>query len=246
MTAETTYQVPPWPETPHIYVDTSVFSACEDEKYWIRESSRALFERFRAGDMTLVLSAAVAVAGELDAATEAARALPGTVPREHSEFLEPSGAAEELADRYVEAGAVGFAARPAALHVAFATLANVDMLASWNYKHLLNIYREPRFDAVNRELGHPRIKMYEPPAILGENFRDPNDKSFDCVGFMREQRDRISRKLETMTPAEQVDWLRNVEITDPILRRVWERSPRAKLLPLRLVADSGVRKAPVE
>lgn len=173
-------------QTYRVYVDTSVFSACEDEKYWIRESSRKLFKRFRAGDMTLVLSAAVA--GELESATEAARALPGTVPREHSEFLEPSGAAEELADRYIEAGAVDAATRPVALHVAFATLANVDTLASWNYKHLLNVYRGPKFDAVNRELGHPQIAMYEPPAILGDNFRDPNDKSFDCVGFMREQR----------------------------------------------------------
>ena len=244
MTAKAMYPVPPEPETYRVYVDTSVFSACEDKKYFIRESSRRLFERFRAGDMTLVLSAAVA--GELDSATEATRALLGTVPREHAQFLEPSRAAEDLADLYIEAGAADAATRSVALHVAFATLANVDTLASWNYKHLLNLHRRPRFNAVNRELGHPRIKMYEPPAILGENFRDPNDKSFDCVGFMREQRDRISRKLEAMTPEERVEWRNNREITDPILRRIWERSPRAKLLPLRLVADSGVRKAPVE
>lgn len=233
MTAKATCPVPSWPEKPRVYVDTSVFSACEDEKYWIRESSRALFERFRVGDMTLVLSAAVA--GELDAVTEAARALPSTVPREHSEFLEPSGAAEELADRYTEAGAVDAATRPAALHVAFATLANVDTLASWNYKHLLNVYREPRFDAVNRELGHPRIKMYEPPAILGENFRDPNDKSFDCVGFMREQRRKLGKELEGMSSEEIAAWTRNYLPTDPKLRRVVER--------LR-DRDAGVQDAP--
>lgn len=238
MTAEAMYPVSSWPETPRVYVDSSVFSACENKKYWIRESSRKLFERFRAGDITLVLSAAVA--GELESATEAARALPGTVPREHSEFLEPSGAAEELAARYVEAGAVDAATRPVALHVAFATLANVDTLASWNYKHLLNVYRGHKFDTVNRELGHPRIAMYEPPAILGENFRDPNDKSFDCVGFMREQRDRISRKLETMTPEEPVDWMSNVEITDPILRRFMKRVRR------RGANDAAKPKVPTE
>lgn len=207
MTAEAMYAVPSWPETPRVYVDSSVFSACENEKYWIRESSRKLFERFRAGDMTLVLSAAVA--GELESATEAARALPGTVPREYSEFLEPSGAAEELADRYVEAGAVGAATRPVALHVAFATLANVDTLASWNYKYLLNHHRRPRFNTVNRELDHPPIEMYEPPAILGENFRDPNDKSFDCVGFMREQRKKLGKELEGMSSEETGAWMRN-------------------------------------
>lgn len=78
--------VPPERQTYRVYVDTSVFAACEDEKFSVSESSKRLFERFRAGDMTLVLPAAVA--DELDSATEAARALPGSVPREHTEFLE--------------------------------------------------------------------------------------------------------------------------------------------------------------
>ena len=219
--------VPPERQTYRVYVDTSVFTACEDEKFQVRESSKRLFERFRAGDMTLVLSALVA--DELNSATVAARALPNTVPREHTEVLAPSAAAEELADRYIDAGAVNAAARPAALHVAFATLADVDTLASWDYRHLLNFRPRPRFNAVNRELGHPQNEMHEPPAILGETFRDPNSKGFDCVAFQRQQRDRISRKLNAMTPEERVDWLRNVEITDPILRRVMERSRRVKL-----------------
>lgn len=221
MTAEAMYPVPSWPEAPRVYVDSSVFSACEDEKYWIRESSRKLFERFRTGDMTLVLSAAVA--GELESAPEAARALPRAVPREHSEFLEPSAAAEELADSYIEAAVVDATTRSVALHVAFATLANVDTLASWNHKHLLNVYRRPRFNAVNRELGHPQVEMYEPPAILGENFRDPNDKSFDCVAFMREQRKKLGKELEGMSSEEIGAWMRDYRPTDPKLWRLVER-----------------------
>lgn len=54
-------------------------------------------------------------------------------------------------------------------------------------------------------------------------------KRFDCVAFQREQRDRISRMLNSMTREERVDWLCNVEITDPILRRVMERAPRGTL-----------------
>ena len=219
-------------QTYSVYVDTSVFAACEDEKYWVRESSRRLFERFRSGDMTLVLS--TVTADELDSATEAARALPGTVPREHTEFLKPSSATEELADRYIDAGAVDAAARPAALHVAFATLADVDTLASWDYKHLLNYKRGPRFNAVNQELGHPQVEMYEPPAILGENFRDPNDKGFDCAAFQREQREKLGKKLEGMSSEEIGAWMRDYRPTDPILRRVWDRSRRIK--PNELVA----------
>ena len=54
-------------------------------------------------------------------------------------------------------------------------------------------------------------------------------KGFDCVAFQREQRARISRLLDSMTPEERVDWLCNVEITDPILRRCMERAPRGTL-----------------
>ena len=206
---------PPEPQTLRVYVDTSVFAGCEDEKF--RTASRRLFERFRAGDMTLVLSAVTT--GELDTVPEAARAVLGTVPREHTEFLESSTEAEQLADLYIKAGAVDAAMRSAALHVAFATLAGVDTLATWNFKHLLNFYRLRRFHCVNRELGHPHLEIHEAQAVLGENIVDPNKKGFDCVAFQREQRDRISRMLDAITSEERVAWLRSLEPTAARLRR---------------------------
>lgn len=67
-------------------------------------------------------------------------------------------------------------------------------------------------------------------------------KGFDCVAFQREQRDRISRMLNAMTKEERVDWLCNVEITDPILRRVMDRAPKGTLGTARVPApDSEVR-----
>ena len=71
---------------------------------------------------------------------------------------------------------------------------------------------------------------------------NPVKKNFDCVAYQREQRDRISRKLNAMTSEERVDWLCNVEITDPILRRCMERAPRGKLLKAGVLPlDSEVR-----
>ncbi len=215
----------PEPRARRVYVDTSVFRGCESKMF--RATSLRLFERFRDGDISLVLSALVA--RELDSASEAARAVLGPVPPEHAEFLEPSADAEELADRYIDAGAVDAEMRPVALHVAFATLARVDMLASWDYKHLLNFRRSRKWNVVNRELGHPHLPIHEVPAVLGEWVRDPDNKGFDCVAFQRKQRDRISRKLDAMTPEERVAWMRNVEITDPILRRFMERARRSNL-----------------
>lgn len=215
----------PEPRARRVYVDTSVFKGCESKMF--RATSLRLFERFRDGDISLVLSALVA--RELDSASEAVRAVLGPLPPEHVEFLEPSADTEALADRYIDAGAVDTEMRPVAQHVAFATLARVDVLASWDYKHLLNFRRSRKWNAVNRELGHPHLPIHEVPAVLGEWVRDPDNKGFDCVAFQREQRDRISRKLEAMTPEERVAWMRNVEITDLILRRCMERARRGTL-----------------
>lgn len=231
---------PPEPRACRVYVDTSVFRGCESKMF--QATSLRLFERFRDGDISLVLSALVA--RELDSASEAVRAVLGPVPPEHLEFLEPSADAEQLADRYIDAGAVEAEMRPVALHVAFATLARVDVLASWDYKHLLNFYRLRRFHGVNREFGHPHLEIHEAWAVLGENIVDPNKKGFDCVAFQREQRDRISRKLNTMTREERVDWLCNVEITDPILRRCMERAPRGTLQKANVPPPDGQRKHP--
>lgn len=212
----------PEPRPCRVYVDTSVFRGCESKMF--RLTTRRLFEGFRDGEIRLVLSALVA--RELDSASEAVRAVLGSVPPEHTEFLEPSADAEELAERYIEAGAVDPEKRTVALHIAFATLARVDVLASWDYKYLLNLRRYDELSVVNRDLGQPHLYVHEVPAVLGEWVRDPDSKGFDCVAFQREQRDRISRMLNAMTREERVDWLCNVEITDPILRRFMERTRR--------------------
>lgn len=224
-------RVAPAPEHPalRMYVDTSVFARCEDEEFVFKEAPRRLVEGFRTGELKLILSALTV--DELDGAPETAMRLLSTVPKEHTEFLKPSAEAEELADRYIEAGAADAKTRPAALHVALATLAAVDTLTTWDNRHIASYNRERSYNPVNRELGHPRLEIHEPRSVLGEQIRDPDAKGFDCVAFQREQRYRISRKLNAMTSEERVDWLRNVEVTDPILRRFMERARADGLCP---------------
>ena len=175
--------------------------------------------------MTLVLSAVLPLSElEYGARSSQSRARHGA-PGAHGVSGIVGGSRGTRRPLHRRAGAVDAApCGQAALHVALATLAGVDTLASWNFKHLLNFYRLRRFHCVNRELGHPHLEIHEAQAVLGENIVDPNKKGFDCVAFQREQRERISRKLNTMTKEEQLDYLRNVEITDPILRRVMERA----------------------
>ena len=43
---------------------------------------------------------------------------------------------------------------------------------------------------------------------------------FDCVAFMREARDRISKKMATMSREEFRHWLRSYRYSDPVLQRL--------------------------
>ena len=65
-----------------------------------------------------------------------------------------------LAEAYLRQGVVPVRKRDDALHVAYATVFEMDVLLSWNFKHLANLRRETRFLTVNQAEGYwrsPRI-----------------------------------------------------------------------------------------
>jgi hypothetical protein len=61
--------------------------------------------------------------------------------------------AEERAAAYIENGAIGERMRANALHIALATVARVDVLVSWNFKHIVNLKRIHAYNSVNLKMG---------------------------------------------------------------------------------------------
>jgi predicted nucleic acid-binding protein len=149
---------------PRIYTDTSVVGGCEDEEF--REPSRRLFEAFERGELTLVLSEVTV--RELETAPEVVRAVLGRVPAAHIEALALSQEAEELAAAYVDDGAIGPRMRADALHIALASVARVDVLVSWNFKHIVNLKRIHAYNAVNLKRGYPLLEIRSPREVPGD------------------------------------------------------------------------------
>lgn len=74
--------------------------------------------------------------------------------------LEPEMQINELALAYIKKNVIPEKKLDDALHVAIATIHNIDILLSWNYKHLANINKEKQILIVNLELGYyktPRL-----------------------------------------------------------------------------------------
>ena len=77
--------------------------------------------------------------------------------------LAPSAASEQLAEEYIKAGIVPAKKRDDARHVALATLGGVDILVSWNHRHLANDRKKELFNAVNRLAGRDQELLIHTP-----------------------------------------------------------------------------------
>ena len=145
-----------------IYADASVIGGCEDPEF--AADSLALWSRFVAGDHTLVLSAHTL--RELRGAPEPVRERLREVPEPHVIVLPDTREAAELADAYLARGVLGPGSHSDALHVALATVARVDVLVSWNFKHIVNLGRIRLFNSVNIEWGYGLVEIRSPKEVL--------------------------------------------------------------------------------
>lgn len=68
--------------------------------------------------------------------------------------MEITGEADELAKSYMSRGIVPEKKEDDALHVAIATVAEMDALGTWNYQHLANLRKAELFHSVSLEMGY--------------------------------------------------------------------------------------------
>ena len=145
-----------------VYVDTSVVGGCLDEEF--AEESLALLAMARRGEIILLVSDTLL--DELADAPPDVGAVLDSVPPEHIEFLTRSDEVFGLRDRYLERGIVGPKSADDALHVAFATVARVDLFISWNFKHIVHYDKIRKFNGVNLVEGYPTIEIRSPKEVV--------------------------------------------------------------------------------
>lgn len=72
----------------------------------------------------------------------------------------------KLAEAYINEGALTNKSYNDALHIALATINVADVLASWNFKHIVNINRIRLYNSINLKLGYHMIEIRTPREIL--------------------------------------------------------------------------------
>ena len=148
-----------------VYVDTSVFGGVHDEEF--AEASKRFFDRVRVGEY-LVLISRVALDELADAPAKVLEGLE-SLPAESMERIAVSDEARNLASAYIEAGILGSASVDDATHVAVATVAEADLILSWNFKHIVNWQRIRKFNAVNLMNGYRTLDIRSPLELGDED-----------------------------------------------------------------------------
>jgi hypothetical protein len=74
---------------------------------------------------------------------------------------------EVLAQRYAEARIIPVRFQNDLVHVAVAVCQRMDMIVSWNMRHLANPNKVALINAVNREQGWPLIRIHTPQEVMG-------------------------------------------------------------------------------
>lgn len=119
------------------YFDTSVFGGVFDIE--IEEVSIQLFEKIKLGQIICVYSDLTV--GELFEAPGKVKIFFRDLKKEEIEILSVNDEAVNLARKYIDEKVVGETSFDDCVHIALATIHKVDILVSWNFKHIVNIYR---------------------------------------------------------------------------------------------------------
>ena len=132
-----------------IYIDTSVIGGCFDAEF--EKWSNRLFDELIEGQKIAVVSDITY--REIELAPKQVHDKLFSIPEDYREDILTNTEVETLAENYVKSGAN-------------ATIQKADIVVSWNFKHIVNLDRIRKYNAVNLMFGYSTIEIRTPREIL--------------------------------------------------------------------------------
>lgn len=151
---------------PKMYIETSVFNfVFTDDSPEKREDALTLFEEIRQGRFQPYTSNYVTQ--ELIRAPEPKREQMLNLLRLYDvTILAVDSQARRLAEVYVEEGIIPFKYLTDAQHIATATVNDMDLIVSYNFKHIVKWKTITRTEVVNLREGYKRVGICSPTEVI--------------------------------------------------------------------------------
>ncbi|MFZ4591618.1 MAG: type II toxin-antitoxin system VapC family toxin [Ignavibacteria bacterium] len=149
---------------PKIYIDTSVIGGCFDTEF--RVTSRKLFDRIKLGLYKGLISEITI--NELEDAPDKVKEFMKDFSKDELSLLKLNEDVNNLALKYISEAVVSEKYFGDAMHIAIATIYDVDILVSWNFKHIVNYNRIKKFNAINLKEGYKVLEIRSPKDLFYE------------------------------------------------------------------------------
>jgi len=151
---------------PKIFLETSVFNfVYAEDAPDKREDTIRLFEEIRKNFFLPYTSAYVS--DELqNASAEIREKLFRLIPDYKVIVLNKSDEIEHLADIYVREGIIPNKYRTDAIHIATATVNDLDIVLSWNFQHIVKRKTVVMTEAVNLRNGYKKVEIHTPTEVI--------------------------------------------------------------------------------
>jgi len=145
-----------------VYIDTSVIGGYFDEEFefW----TKLFFQAIQDNKYRIAISEILFT--ELFKAPDQVRLLLDSISDEHKIMTEYNEEARNLANKYLEASIVGHTSLTDCRHIATATINEIDILTSWNFKHIVNLDKIHLYNGVNLQNGYRTIEIRIPRELL--------------------------------------------------------------------------------
>ncbi len=145
-----------------VYIDTSVVGGYYDEEF--KEATQGLFQRLENNEVIFVISDLLEL--ELIDAPPDVRKLLYKYSADKFERVSLTEEANKLANIYIAEKVVGKTSVEDCRHIAMATINRVDVLASWNFKHIVNLEKIKGYNSVNLRLGYQMLEIRSPKDLI--------------------------------------------------------------------------------
>jgi predicted nucleic acid-binding protein len=149
-----------------VYIDTSVFGGYFDPEF--NEPTKKFFKALIAQNISILVSDIL----ELEIYNAPDRIVELYESLKNHERVELTEEARQLAELYISEKVVGRTSMADCQHIALATINKADVLASWNFKHMVNLERIRGYNSINFREGYQMTEIRTPMEI----FRDEDSK----------------------------------------------------------------------
>jgi len=148
--------------TRKVYIDTSVVGGYFDEEFKLW--TKVFFDSVQDGQFIIVISELLTE--ELRFAPDYVKSFLNQIPEKHKLYIELSEETENLAKAYINNGIVGIKSLADCRHIASATVNEIEILTSWNFKHIVNLDKIHLYNGINIQKGYRTVEIRTPREIV--------------------------------------------------------------------------------